>query len=119
MPGIRINASTNPLYRVTLTAADFQYMYDYGWEYTIVVKAVLGGQFTGWGLTAASDPGWGLIDRERVGFGILLDCGDEIANAGFVLARPDGFDDEPIKPGAADEFDDLGKRAVIFALNRE
>ena len=66
-----------PLYRVMMSNSDFASMYEYGWEFTIIVRPVFGSVgcgFVGWGVNAAvtdfEDPGWGLGTRERVGFGI-------------------------------------------------
>ena len=66
------SSSYNPRYSVSLSAGDLQNLYENGWEFSFTVKTVLGSQFCGWGLTAANDPGWGLTDRERVGFTVKI-----------------------------------------------
>ncbi len=78
---LRDNSSDDaPMYQTLLSAQDFEGMYLFGWEFEFRVKAVASGQFIGWGLTAATDPGWGLATRERVGFGISRSGADFIVN---------------------------------------
>ncbi len=62
----------SPAYPITFEPGQFEALYDHGWEYEFTVKAVQETDFsgfTGWGLTAANDPGWGFSGSSaRVGF---------------------------------------------------
>ncbi len=63
----------NPSYASALSAAQLQQMYLGGWEFEMVVRPVRGAPTAGfgaWGVTVGNDPGWGLTDRERIGFSI-------------------------------------------------
>ncbi len=67
--------NNNPRYVQYISAEDFQDMYNNGWEFVAVARAVQGSQFVGWGITQDNDPGWGLTTRERVGFTISYASG--------------------------------------------
>jgi sialidase-1 len=60
----------NPAYNLSLSATQLEQMYQNGWQFELRARAVQGGGFGAWGVTAANDPGWGLTGSERVGFGV-------------------------------------------------
>jgi len=65
----------NAAYVASLSEAELMQMYQNGWVFEMVVRAVRGEPvtgFCGWGVTTGSDPGWGLSERERVGFSVEL-----------------------------------------------
>ena len=65
----------NPRYSASLSASDFEMMYNRGWKFTMVVRTISGDPmagFCGWGVTAKTDPGWGLVIIERVGFSMQI-----------------------------------------------
>jgi hypothetical protein len=72
----------NPRYEIFLSNGNFADMYAHGWEMNFRFKPIQGGNFVAWGINpdTATDPGWGLgTTRERVGFGLGIDAGNNSA----------------------------------------
>ena len=92
----------NPGYQLFLDDADFQNMFDNGWELEVTLRNPEGGGFFMWGInpTTATDPGWGLgTIRERVGFGVSRDAAD-----GAQLISPIGGTAINLGAGSADVY---------------
>ena len=71
------SSSLIPAYHNSLSSVDLAQMYQDGWEFETVVRAVRGDIFCGWGVSTGNDPGWGLTSDERVGFSIGRDAGTD------------------------------------------
>lgn len=62
------SGSLRPRYEIFLTTGDLQTMFNSGWTFEFTARAIQSTSSCAWGIAAASDPGWGLTNRERVGF---------------------------------------------------